>query len=100
MAENITGIESSSCGGRSQSSVPSALRFGSTFFLPRKTRVSIGSLSGSIGGFVTCDAFIKILSQYTGRGFGLPIDDSKTPPLFACLYISFIVLFDQFAFSR
>ena len=39
-------------------------------------------------------------SQYTGSGFGLPIEERRTPPLFACLYISFIVSFCQFAFSR
>ena len=24
-------------------------------------------------------------TQYTGNGFGLPIEESRTPPLFACL---------------
>ena len=100
MAENITGMESSSCGGNSQFSVPSSLRCTFWGFLPRYTLVSIGSRKGSIEGLVTCEALIRILSQYTGRGFGLPMDDNRTPPLFACLYISLIVSFCQFAFSR
>ena len=79
--------------------LPSSSRFIRSGFLPRNTFVSIGSRRGSIGGFVTWEAFISILSQYTGKGLGLPIDESSTPPLFACLYISFIVLSDQLAFS-
>ena len=53
MAENITGIESSSCGGRLVSRLPSARRVTLEGFLPRNTLVYIGSRSGSIEGFVT-----------------------------------------------
>ena len=28
---------------------------------------------------------IRILSQYTGSDFGFPMEDKRTPPLFACL---------------
>ena len=76
---------SSSCGGRSVLSRPFSSRAICAGFLPRKTRVSIGSRSGSIGGFVTCEALINIRSQYTGSAFGVPMDDSSTPPLAACL---------------
>ena len=63
MAENKTGMDSGSCGGRSQFSRPSASLCIRSGFLPRNTRVSIGSRRGSMGGFVTCEALISILSQ-------------------------------------
>ena len=53
LAENRIGMDSSSIGGSSQRSFPSAFRSTLCGRLPRKTRVSIGSRSGSIGGFVT-----------------------------------------------
>ena len=85
MAENITGMESSIWGGSPHFMFPRSSRSIFSGFFPRNTRVSIGSRRGSIGGFVTCEALIRILSQYTGRGFGFPIEESSTPPLFACL---------------
>ena len=85
MAENITGMESSNWGGSLQSNFPSAVRFILEGFFPRYTRVSMGSRKGSIEGFVTCEALIRILSQYTGSDFGFPMEDKRTPPLFACL---------------
>ena len=85
MAENITGIDSSICGGRSHVMRPWASRSILAGFLPRETRVSIGSRSGSMEGFVTWEALRSILSQYTGSGLGLPMEDSSTPPLEACL---------------
>ena len=100
MAENIIGMDSSSCGGSSQRIAPFSSRRICCGFLPKNTRVSIGSRSGSIGGLVTCEALIRILSQYTGKGLGLPMEESSTPPLFACLYISRMVSFCQLAFSR
>ena len=78
-------MESSSCGGNSQFNVPSLLRCTFCGFLPRYTLVSIGSRKGSMEGFVTCEALIRILSQYTGSGLGFPMEDKSTPPLFACL---------------
>ena len=60
----------------------------------------MGSRRGSMGGFVTCEALISSLSQYTGRGWGLPMELSSTPPVDACLYISFTVAQLQLAFSR
>ena len=36
-------------------------------------------------GLVTWEALMRILSQYTGRVLGVPIEDSSTPPLSACL---------------
>ena len=63
MAENMIGMESSSCGDCFVQMVPSGLRVMSVFFLPRKTFVSIGSRSGSMDGFVTCEALMRILSQ-------------------------------------
>ena len=59
----------------------------------------MGSRRGSIDGLVTCDALMRILSQYTGKGLGLPMEERSTPPLFACLYTSRIVSFCQLAFS-
>ena len=53
-----------------------------------------------MGGFVTCEALMRMRSQYTGRGWGLPMELSSTPPVDACLYISLMVAQDQFAFSR
>ena len=53
MAENSTGMDSSSCGVSSVISRPWASRRMRSGFLPRNTRVSIGSRSGSMGGFVT-----------------------------------------------
>ena len=85
MAENMTGIARSICGGRSQQILPSGSRTILSGFLPRETLVSIGSRRGSMGGVVTCDALIRILSQYTGNGFGLPMEERSTPPLEACL---------------
>ena len=85
MAENITGIESSTCGGSSHEILPSAPRSMCAGFFPNETRVSMGSRSGSIGGFVTCDALMSRRSQYTGSGRGLPMDESSTPPVAACL---------------
>ena len=61
--ENITGIESSICGGRSQMMFPLSSRSILSGFFPRETRVSMGSRSGSIGGFVTWEALIRSLSQ-------------------------------------
>ena len=84
MAENITGMESSICGGSRQSSRPLSSRRSVSGFFPRNTRVSMGSRRGSTGGFVTCEALMRSLSQYTGRRLGLPMDDSRTPPLSAC----------------
>ncbi len=63
MAENITGMDSSSCGVRLSTSSPFASRSTVVGFLPRNTRVSIGSRSGSMGGLVTWDALMRILSQ-------------------------------------
>ena len=85
MAENITGIESSICGSNLQVSFPSASRPTRWGFFPRNTFVSMGSRSGSMGGLVTWEALIRILSQYTGNGFGLPMELKRTPPLLACL---------------
>ena len=85
MAENRIGTDSSSWGGRSVHRVPSPFRRMASGFLPRNTRVSIGSRKGSIGGFVTCEALMRILSQYTGSDLGLPIELSSTPPVAACL---------------
>ena len=53
MAENSTGMDSSSCGGSAVSILPSALLLIPEGFFPRNTFVSIGSRSGSIGGLVT-----------------------------------------------
>ena len=85
MAENITGMDSCICGGRRQSRRPFSSRRMVSGFSPRNTRVSIGSRRGSTGGFVTCEALMSSLSQYTGKRFGLPMEDSRTPPLAACL---------------
>ena len=85
MAENMTGILSSSWGVSLQIRLPCASRSNLSGFLPRKTFVSIGSRRGSMEGFVTWDALIRILSQYTGNSLGLPMEESSTPPEFACL---------------
>ena len=100
MAENRMGTDSSNCGGISVHRLPSPFRRTVSGFLPRNTRVSMGSRRGSMGGFVTCEALMRIRSQYTGRGWGLPMELSSTPPVDACLYISLMVAQDQFAFSR
>ncbi len=63
MAENMMGMESSNCGDCLVQMDPSGFRSSSTVFLPKNTFVSIGSRRGSMDGFVTCEAFIKILSQ-------------------------------------
>ena len=85
MAENRMGTDSSSWGGRSVHRLPSALRRMAEGFFPRNTRVSMGSRKGSMGGFVTWEALMRMLSQYTGRGLGLPMELSSTPPVSACL---------------
>ena len=41
--------------------------------------------SGSIDGFVTCDALMRMRSQYTGRSFGLPMDERSAALVDACL---------------
>ena len=43
----------------------------------------MGSRSGSMEGLVTWEALMSILSQYTGMGLGLPMEESSTPPLSA-----------------
>ena len=43
-----------------------------------------------MGGLVTCEALTRILLKYMGFSVGLPIEESSTPPVFACLYTSFI----------
>ena len=53
IAENITGIDSLIWGGRSQTILPFSSLAILSGFLPSVTRVSMGSLSGSMGGFVT-----------------------------------------------
>ena len=63
MAENNTGMDSSSCGVSSVISRPWASRRMRSGFLPRNTRVSIGSRSGSMGGFVTWEALSSRRSQ-------------------------------------
>ena len=52
-------------------SLPFSSRSDASGFSPRNTRVSIGSRSGSMEGFVTWEALMRILSQYTGSGFGI-----------------------------
>ena len=81
MAENITGMESSSWGSRRQSRRPSLSRVREAGFFPRNTRVSMGSRRGSMEGLVTWEALSSSRSQYTGRGLGLPMEESSTPPL-------------------
>ena len=66
MALNIIGTFSVSDGSNDKSISPFLSYLIFVGFFPRKTRVSMGSRSGSIGGFVTCEAFSSILSQYTG----------------------------------
>ena len=66
MAENITGIDNSSWGGRLSMIFPFSSRSMESGFFPKKTLVSIGSLKGSMDGFVTWLALMTILSQYTG----------------------------------
>ncbi len=63
MAENITGMESSSWGESSQFKEPSGSRSSREGFFPKNTLVSIGSRRGSMEGLVTWEALIKILSQ-------------------------------------
>ena len=63
MAENITGMLSSSWGARRGIRFPSASRSSLSGFAPRKTRVSMGSRRGSMGGLVTWEALMRILSQ-------------------------------------
>ena len=63
MAENMTGTESSSCGVMSVLILPVSSRSIFDGFRPRKVFVSIGSRSGSIEGFVTCEALIRMRSQ-------------------------------------
>ena len=63
MAENSTGMLSSSWGGRVQSSRPWASRRIAEGFLPRNTRVSMGSRRGSMEGLVTWEALRSSLSQ-------------------------------------
>ena len=63
MAENITGIASSTMGGRVVSREPLGFLWTRSGRWPRKTLVSMGSLRGSIGGFVTCEALSSSLSQ-------------------------------------
>ena len=94
MAEKSTGTSSLSPSS-SVTSAPSLSLFVSPFLPPRYTRVSIGSRNGSMEGFVTCDAFISILSKYVGVSEGLPMDESSTPPVSACLYISLTARADQ-----
>ena len=96
----MTGMDNSSCGESSRTSAPFSSRRTGCDFAPRNTRVSMGSRSGSMGGLVTCEALMRIRSQYTGSGLGLPMDERRTPPLAACLYISLTVSLCQFAFSR
>ena len=91
----MIGVESSRVGVVSVFILPSSLKVTSFGFLPKNTFVSIGSRSGSIGGFVTCEALSSILSQYTGYSFGLPIAERRTPPVSACLYTSVIVCWLQ-----
>ena len=93
----MTGTLSSSCGARVFLSLPFSSRSIFTVRLPSHTFVSIGSRSGSMGGLVTCEALTSILSQNTGYGLGLPIEESSTPPEFACLYTSLMVALFQFA---
>ena len=97
MAEKRMGTLSFNCGGRVFFSLPLSSLSIAAVRLPSHSRVSIGSRRGSMGGLVTCDAFTSILSQYTGYSFGLPIDESNTPPVFACRYTSLIVWLLQFA---
>ena len=85
MAENMTGMDRVICGGREQISLPFSSRSTLPGFLPRETCVSIGSRSGSIEGLVTCEALSRSLSQYTGSGFGFPMEERSTPALDACL---------------
>ena len=63
MAENITGMDNSICGGRWQISSPFSSRRMPSGFLPKNTRVSMGSRRGSTGGLVTWEALTRILSQ-------------------------------------
>ena len=63
MAENMTGMDSVSCGGRSYFSRPSGLLSTLWGFWPRNTRVSMGSRRGSMGGLVTWEALMRSLSQ-------------------------------------
>jgi len=80
MAENITGMESVSCGGRFLLIRPSSPRSMLCGLEPRKTVVSMGSLSGSMDGLVTWEAFRSILSKYIGYSSGFPMLESSTPP--------------------
>src|SRR5574344_873442 len=88
------------CGGIFVSSEPSLFLFIDSGLFPRDTFGSIGSRSGSIEGLVTCDALIRILSQYTGRSTGLPIEERRAAPVAACLYTSVIVCALQFPLGR
>jgi len=92
MAENITGTSSSNWGGILVNNLPFSSNSNFSGFLPIKVFISIGSLKGSIEGFVTWLAFIKSLSQYMGYGLSFPIPVRRIPPVSACLYISFIAL--------
>ena len=78
-------MDSSNRGGIVVSRLPSGLLTTRSGRWPRKTFVSIGSRKGSMGGFVTWEALSRSLSQYTGISLGLPMEDSNTPPVLACL---------------
>jgi len=53
IAENIIGVSSFTCGGITVLSLPSSVNSILSGFLPRKVLISIGSLKGSMEGFVT-----------------------------------------------
>ena len=59
----MTGIFSVSCGGMLFTSLPSSSRSMACGLAPSVVRVSIGSRSGSMEGFVTCEALMSSLSQ-------------------------------------
>ena len=80
MAENMMGTSSFSWGGVSSMSLPFSSRRMPSGREPRYTRVSMGSRRGSMEGLVTWEALMSSLSQYTGRGAGLPMAESSTPP--------------------
>ena len=75
------GVESSSWGGSVGTILPCSSRLTRVGFFPRKVLVSMGSRRGSMGGFVTWEAFSSSLSQYTGYSLGLPMLERSTPPL-------------------
>ncbi len=62
----MMGYLSLSCGGIVSTRRPILSLFISTFFWPRYTCVSMGSRRGSMEGFVTCEAFTRILLKYMG----------------------------------